>query len=423
LDIFETTTGPFAQLGEITYKLAEKTPLRIALFTDSYHELNGVGTVSREFAAFARRKELPFCCVRSGAETSLSVAGSVTHIELKRGLKMPLDQDLYCDPLLNRYLKKVLKELREFRPDVIHITGPGDLGILGFWISNILGVPMAASWHTNIHEYASRRLEKTLRPLPRRLRESAAKRVEILSLKALTSFYRLAHFVIAPNQAMVDLLGKTTGRPAYRMGHGVDTARFGARLRQRNGNGNFCIGYVGRLTPEKNVRAFAELERELHASGENHFRMLLVGDGSEREWLRRSVPGAEMPGFLTGEKLAAAFADMDAFVFPSKTDTFGLVVLEAMASGVPVVVSPEAGMRVGIRDGAEGFLSGNFADGVRSLMRCGELRRRMGEAAEAFAATRTWDGVFEGLYETYTDALTRPEVRQRIRPAPSEGKT
>lgn len=376
-----------------------------------------MGTVSREFAAFAVRRELPFCCVHSGPKTTVTQSNSVTTIELKRGLTFPLDKDLHCDPFLNRYRNWTRKQLAAFRPDLIHITGPGDMGILGFWIAHLLRVPMVASWHTNLHEYASRRIHKMLGSAPGGLRDWAAAAAEHHSLRALTAFYRLAHFVLAPNQAMVDLLAERTGRPAYGMQHGVDTARF-SPCRTTAGH-RFCIGWVGRLTPEKNVRAFAELECRLIAAGERDFHMLLVGDGSEREWLRRHLRFATLPGFLQGGELAAAYAGMDAFVFPSRTDTFGLVILEALASGVPVVLSPEAGARVGIRHGVEGFLSDDFAAGVLSLMSRPDLRQSMSTAAECFARARTWNGVFDDLYETYRTALESPEVRRRMKtPAP-----
>ncbi len=387
--------------------MSGQNPLRVALFTDAFHEHNGVGTVSQEFAAFAQRRGLPFCHVNSGPVTCAAQAGPVTSIELKRGIRIRLDKDLYCDPLLSRYRNRVLRQLTEFRPDLIHITGPGDMGILGFWVSHLMRVPMAASWHTNLHEYAGRRIRKTLGS------DWLAAQVESLSLSALMRFYRLARFVLAPNQPMVDLLAERTGRPSFLMKHGVDTARFAPREKK---DGPFCIGFVGRLTPEKNVRAFVDLERQLRAAGERDFRILLVGDGSERDWLRKHLPEAAMPGFLQGDELARAFSQMDAFVFPSQTDTFGLVILEALASGVPVLLSPEAGERIGIRNGVEGFLSHDFTEGILALMHGGGLRRTMGEAAEKFARTQSWDGVFEDLYRTFDLALNRPWIRGNRKP-------
>jgi phosphatidylinositol alpha 1,6-mannosyltransferase len=142
--------------------------------------------------------------------------------------------------------------------------------------------------------------------------------------------------------------------------------------------------------------------------------LVLVGDGSEREWLKRNLQFGELPGVLRGDSLAAAFADMDIFVFPSRTDTFGLVILEAMASGVPVVVSPETGARVQVQHGVTGFLAEDLTEGVLQLMRSDSLRQRMGAEARRFACSRDWSSVFEDLYQTYDAALNIEQVRSRI---------
>jgi glycosyltransferase involved in cell wall biosynthesis len=339
----------------------------------------------------------------------------VTTLQLKRSwASFPLDKDLHCDPLLSRHRNRVIDQLKTFRPDLIHITGPGDFGVLGFWVAHSLGIPLVASWHTNLHEYASKRIQEALSFVPRRLRTGIGRTAEDLSLNAAMRFYRLPHFLLAPNPEMVEQLRACTRRPAYLMAHGVDSARFSPARRTRT-NGPFTIGYVGRLTPEKNVDWFCELERQLLAAGERNFRLVLIGDGSEREWLKKNLQFAELPGVLREDSLAAAFADMDVFVFPSRTDTFGLVILEAMASGVPVVVSPETGARVQVQDGVAGFLSDDFAASVLQLMRDPALRHRMAVEARRFACTRSWASVFEELYQTYDAALDTDEVRSRIR--------
>ena len=383
-------------------------PVRVALFSDAFLEANGVATLSREFTAFAERREIPFFCVHSGARTQVTRRRPLTKLELKRGLAaFRLDHDLYCDPLLSRYRNQVIAQLRQYDADLVHITGPGDVGILGFWVAHCLGIPLVASWHTNLHEYAGRRLDKLLSFAPGRWRQRISREAEHQSLRACVKFYRLARFLFAPNQTMVDLLEERTGKPAFLMPHGVDTELYSPG-RRRGTSGSFCIGYVGRLTPEKNVRLLVELEKSLRASGQNNFRFVVVGEGGEREWMKKNLKCGEFPGILRGEALAEAFANMDVFVFPSRTDTFGLVLLEAMASGVPVVVSPETGGRVGVRHGVTGFLAGDLSSLTHSIVRLmtSEARRReMSCAAREFARSKTWCGVFEQLYRSYEAGL------------------
>jgi phosphatidylinositol alpha 1,6-mannosyltransferase len=148
-------------------------------------------------------------------------------VEIKRGpAAFPLDHDLSCDPFLSRYKNWVTAQVRPFQPDLVHITGPGDIGILGLWVAHTLRVPLVASWHTNLHEYAGRRLNKLLRDLPDAWRERVSATAEEQSLRACLRFYGLARFLLAPNEAMVHLLHERTGKPAFLMAHGVDTETF-----------------------------------------------------------------------------------------------------------------------------------------------------------------------------------------------------
>jgi phosphatidylinositol alpha 1,6-mannosyltransferase len=383
------------------------SPPRVALFTDTFHEANGVATLSRHLAGFARARGLPFLVVHGGRQNSLTRDGSLETLELKRGAAtFPLDKSLYCDPLLTRHKQFVIDHLLTFKPDLVHITGPGDLGFLGLWVAHILRVPLAASWHTNLHEYLSRRLDRVLHLVPEKLRDRASSAVERQSLRGLLRFYRTARFVLAPNKTLVDLLHTKTGRPAFLMAHGVDLTGYCPVPHDSNGNRPFCIGYVGRLTTEKNVRLFVDLERKLLAAGEQNYKFLIVGEGGQQKWLRKHLRSAEIPGVLRGKELASAYSHMDAFVFPSRTDTFGLVTLEAMACGVPVILAPETGEHIGIEDGVSGFLSEDFAASLRHLMHDHPLRLAMSGAARELANRKSWHLVFEQLYRTYAEGLT-----------------
>jgi glycosyltransferase involved in cell wall biosynthesis len=388
--------------------------LRVALFADSFRETNGVGTLCRAYTDYARQRQLPFFCAYGGAETKSRVEGSVEELELRRGpMSFPIDTEMTCDPFLARHRGMAVGRLRRFRPDIVHITGPGDVGILGFWASNAVGVPMVASWHTNLHDYADRRLQNNLPFLPCLLRRMAGAGASHGALWALKQFYRIAHFVATPNQEMTDLLARITGRPAFRMAHGVNTELFRPDRRRRTDT-RFCIGYVGRLTPEKNVRALVDLERRLRLAGEVDFRILLVGEGSETCWMKANLPTAEFTGTLRGEPLATAFANMDAFVFPSLTDTFGLVILEAMSSGVPVVLPPATGQKAGVRDGVDGILTDDACGAVRRLMHCPATAQRMGIAGRENACARAWSGVFDDLQRIYSDGLGTADVQRRM---------
>lgn len=381
---------------------------RVAFFADSFHEVNGVALTSRQFDAFARRRQLPFLSAHAGPEATVSTEGSVTTVEFKRSAaSFPIERDMSFDMLFARYKTWAADIVRAFKPDLIHITGPSDVGMMGAYLAYHIGVPLVASWHTNLHEFGARRLDKILWFLSQDLRDPIAALTERGIMASCAHFYKLAKVLLAPNQELVDLLRQHTGKPCFLMQRGADTHLFhpGKRTRQDDG---FVLGFVGRVTPEKNVRLLASIEQSLLAAGMTNFRFLIVGDGSEREWLTANMKHAEFPGVLRGEALAEAYANMDLFVFPSHTDTFGNVVIEAFASGVPVVTTSSGGPKFLVRPGATGYVAAqdsDFAGHIVELIKDRELHGRMRSNARDYALSLSWDGVFEKVYETYQHAL------------------
>lgn len=126
--------------------------------------------------------------------------------------------------------------------------------------------------------------------------------------------------------------------PCYLMAHSVSIARFSPEFRDRQ-SGPFRIGYAGRFTAEQNVWALARLEKALFTMGHRDFQIVIAGEGAARKWLRKNMQKAEFTGVLTGKELSGAFANMDVLAFPSQTETFGPVVRETLASGVPAIVT------------------------------------------------------------------------------------
>jgi glycosyltransferase involved in cell wall biosynthesis len=141
--------------------------------------------------------------------------------------------------------------------------------------------------------------------------------------------------------------------------------------------------------------------------GQTNFRFLIVGHGNEEAWLRERLPRAEFTGVLKGEALAEAYARMDLFVFPSHTDTFGNVVLEALASGVPAIVTPDGGPATIVRDGETGRIvrDEEFAAAIAGVLADPARHAQMRLAARSHALTMSWDSVFEGVYAAYETML------------------
>jgi len=388
---------------------------RVAYFPDSFHEVNGVAHTSRHFEAFARRQNLPFLCVRAGDRTqAILEEDNVWTLELPRGfLSFALEKDLRFDPAFLRHIPLIGEVLERFRPDLIHITGPSEVGMLGAGLAHHLGLPLAASWHTNVHEYAARRSEWFLRLLPKRQSAATEQKIEDLAMAAAAKFYSVARVLFAPNPELCALLERTTGRKCYLMPRGVDAELFHPGKRRRDADDrDHVLGFVGRLSIEKNVTLLAEVQEELEQMGHRSFRFLIVGHGAEEGWLRERMPRAEIPGVLRGEELATAYANMDLLVFPSHTDTFGNVVLEALASGVPAIVTPDGGPKTIVRDGVTGRIvdDEDFAAAVAGVLGDPVKHAQMRLAAREYALTMSWDSVFEGVYAAYETMLP---VRER----------
>ncbi len=380
-------------------------PPRVAYFPDSFHEVNGVAHTSRNFEAFARRREVPFLCVRAGKRTQAVIEdGNVWTLELPRGFfSFALEKDLRFDPAFLRHFPLISEVLERFHPDLIHITGPSEVGILGAWLAHRLHVPLAASWHTNVHEYAARRAGWFLRFLPKHQSASSGQRIEDLSLAAIARFYSVAQVLFAPNPELCALLERSTGRRCHLMPRGVDAELFHPGKRTRAPDDREpVLGFVGRFSVEKNVALLAAVQQALDQNQEK-FHFLMVGHGGEERWLRERLHRAEFTGVLRGEELARAYANMDLFVFPSHTDTFGNVVLEALASGVPAIVTPHGGPPTIVRDGETGSVvpDDQFAAAIAGVLADSATHEAMRKAAREYAVAASWDSVFEGVYAAY----------------------
>jgi len=381
--------------------------LRVAFFPDSFLEVNGVAMTSNKLIRFVRKRGLPFLVVHAAPKTETVHDGEITFVRLKRSpTSFAMDEGLKYDPLFQRHTNRVRKALEEFKPDVFHITGLNDISIMGAYLCWKMKLPMVGSWHTNLHEYAARRLRTRFSFLPKKQLHSFTDFIERKILDGAKLYYKMPQVLLAPNEELVEMLATGTGREARLMIRGVDTDVYSPDKRTVN-DGVVRFGFVGRLRAEKNVRLLAELEKRLIAAGKSNFRFLIVGEGNERDLLERTMNRADFTGFLEGEALSEAYANMDVFVFPSDTDAFGNVVQEANASGVPCIVTDQGGPKFIVQEGKTGFVAASIDDFVKysiDLLDNPEKLTKMKYESREFALSRSWDSVFERVYEAYGEA-------------------
>jgi glycosyltransferase involved in cell wall biosynthesis len=286
------------------------------------------------------------------------------------------------------------------------------MGLSGLAAARRLRLPLLGSYHTAYEENVRRRVEKRLAAcgLPHRL---AGILFDRLTWAYVTWFFNHMDRVVAPSRHARDAVARRVRPPVEIFSRGVDTERFHPRFR-RPPELTTAL-HVGRLVVDKNLEALVPIFRD-----RTDVRLVIVGDGPERGWLEKALPEASFTGHLSGEALSVAYASADLFVFPSETETFGNVALEAMASGLPVVTSDRMAPRELITDGVNGFVGrvgDDFRHHVERLVREPELRRVMGANARAFACTRRWEGVFDGLVEDYRSLAVgahTPMPRRRV---------
>ncbi len=302
-------------------------------------------------------------------------------------------------------LPDLVETLAEGRYDLIHVTAPGPAGVAATLLSRITGAPLLASYHTELATYAGMR--------------SGDGGLEAMVRIALGVFYGAPALVLSPSpsaDASLTALGADPARLG-RWERGVDLARFDPVKGERDAfPGEIKVLYAGRLSREKGVGLLAESFLRAHRA-DPRLHLLLAGGGPEEEELRRRLgESATFLGWLGGEDLPRAYASADVFLFASATDTFGQVILEAGASGLPVVAVAEGGPAALVENRHTGMLcrpdADHLAGALLQLAAAPLLRRRLGNAAAAAARARTWERSLEQLANGYARALGTGSARR-----------
>ena len=295
-------------------------------------------------------------------------------------------------------LPDLVETLADGGYDLVHVTAPGPAGVAATLLSRITGAPLLASYHTELAAYAGMR--------------SGDGGIEAIARAGLGAFYGAPGVVLSPGPAadssLVEL-GIDAARIA-RWERGVDAQRFDPSKADRDAYpGEIKVLYAGRMTREKGIDLLAESFLRARRS-DPRLHLLLAGGGPEEAELRdRLGEAATFLGWLGGEELACAYASADAFLFASSTDTYGQVILEAGASGLPVVAVAEGGPAALLENRSTGLLCrpdpDHLAGALLQLASSPLLRERLGKAAVAAARERSWERAMGQLAAGYRRAL------------------
>ena len=289
-------------------------------------------------------------------------------------------------------------DLDRFAPNVIHVSSPDLSGHRAVSWARRQRLPVLASVHTRFETY---------------LRYYNLAWLEPAMEAAIRRFYRRCDALVAPSESMAQVLRER--RMNYDIGiwsRGVDRELFHPGRRdmawrrdQGIADSEVVVGFFSRLVMEKGLDVFSDAIDELRSRNIPH-RVLVIGEGPAREWFENRLPAAVFAGFLSGAELARAVASMDVLFFPSVTETFGNVTLEAMACGLPVVAAAATGSESLVDDHVSGRLIRpgavhHFAEAVRAYVEQPALRARHGAAGEARSLQFGWDRINQTVADTY----------------------
>jgi len=385
--------------------------MRIALFTETFlPKIDGIVTTLSETVRQLRSL---------GHEVLVFAPdGGITEFEGARinGMKGQ-SFALYPELRLSLPRASMRRQIQEFQPDLLHVADPALLGIAALYYGGgknggVLHLPLVISYHTDLPAYLHYYKLGFLEPYIWR----------IMRIRHNRATLNLCTSVAMMEQLQQHGIGRVALWPG-----GVDTARFhpdrrSKAMRARLTEGHpecFLLIYVGRLSAEKDVERLKPMLEALPGT-----RLALIGDGPQRKALEEHFAGLPvyMAGFLRGDELAAAFASGDVFVMPSRTETLGLVVLEAMSAGLPVVGARAGGVPEMIVDGVTGVLFDTEAqavEAIRSIQQCTDKRQTMGLAARAHAGEHSWKAATVRLLEHYKAACARQNVTPNGGPRPA----
>jgi len=369
----------------------------IAHFTDTFYEINGVALTLRKQAEFAARLQKRYVILTCDPDGHAPLPG-VKNFQPLAVWNLPeyQEQKLFHPPLLemmeycyNQYFSH------------IHAATPGPMGLAALAMARMLNLPIHGTYHTALPQYAQYLTEDTS--------------IEQFMWRYVIWFYDQLDLIFVPSCSTADELAQKGIKPEKIriFPRGVDTAKFHPAKRngwlatRHQGEDSINLLYVGRVSKEKNLQL---LEGAFKAvMGQNpSLRLVIVGDGPYLEEMQQAMRGTPcvFTGYLEGEDLSAVYASSDLFVFPSATDTFGNVVLEAQASGIPVVVTDSGGPQENLVPGQTGVVvpahdEAALVQAIIDLTTNPARLREMGLAARKYMESRSFETAFGATWDMF----------------------
>lgn len=377
--------------------------LRVALFTGNYNHIkDGVSLTLNRLVGYLESHDIPVLVFGPTIDVpEIEHKGKLVEVPSTR---MPVSgRGEYR--ITTGFPLEIEKELEAFEPTLIHIATPDYAGFKALKYAMDHKIQAVSSYHTHFASY---------------LKYYNLHMIEFLTWRYLGWFYSKCTHVYVPTQSMIDELqehGIDEGMKTW--ARGVETNLFTPEKRDlewRRSAGfeddDIVVTFVSRLVWEKELATYMNSVKKVSAKYPR-VKALVVGEGPAREELMEYLPEAHYTGFLEGEDLARAYASSDIFLFPSHTETFGNVTLEAMSSGLPCVVADAIGSKSLVAHGINGLLAEkqnvkDFTKKLEKMVADDELRKKMAKASREKALQYEWDAINGALVANYREALKLP---------------
>lgn len=378
--------------------------MKVAIFTDTYlPEINGVANTLGKLKAYFDDNRIEYKFFAPQYQDTKDEKG-VIRLSSLRFLPNPESRVSFPHYFL------IEKELDSFKPDIIHVTTPFSIGLCGLKYAKSKNVPIVSSYHTNFPQY---------------LRYFKLEFLEQLIWNYFIWFHSQCRKNYCPSKDTLNTLRQKGIENLEIWSRGISSEAFSPQFRDLSFRMELGIHhklvflYVGRISPEKDIDILPDIIKELSSKYPSSVHFLFAGDGTYLDTMKGlSLPNTTFLGFVKGRELAKLYASSDIFLFPSSTETFGNVILEAMASGLPVIGCSEGGVSDNLICGYNGIAcrprnSDDFLAACNKLVADEDYAYELSKNALQHTSAIRWENIFGALVASYKEVLGETPVEDK----------
>lgn len=379
--------------------------MKVALFTDTYvPQINGVALTTKKLADYFNKNNIQYKIIAPSSYAKDIDINVIRYLSIKFLLYPE------CRLSIPAY-RSMSKIMNDFKPDIFHVMTPINIGLCGLKYAKDYDIPLVSHYHTNFSQY---------------LKYYNLKFIDNLLWKYFRWFHEKCDRNYCPSYSSYQLL-KNKGIYNFQIiNNGIDTSEFSPKYRDVNFRKKYNIDdkivilFVGRLAAEKDIDVFINVAKKLNTKYEDDIHFLMVGDGPmKNDIINSNIPNLTLTGFLHGKELAKAYASSEIFFFPSSTETYGNVILEAMASGLATVACKKGGILENVIHGHNGLLCNeknvqDFYNAVERLILDKNSRDTFAQNGLKQAENKSWDNIFDTLVESYEYVISQHKTKKNI---------